>query len=244
MLTLFSVSFSRPTSDTGCSQSRHFPCFHALHTSSRLPQQGHRETYPCNMVAVSSWRFSTWLWCSTDAEQSAHVLKRLQQLEQAVTEQVVARRQAEQILAETQGRITQLSQTFQQGAEGSGQVIDTLVLGKPDKWDGSEKAWPNWSFVAKAYTGVIDQQLSDDMSQAEICTTVLNNDRMSPGSQARSVQLLHTLSGFITRRLNLAARSWHGPWSILDRWLGGSRGVCLMAKRRTNVGIRRTTARR
>ena len=35
------------------------------------------------------------------------------------------------------------------------------------------------SSVAKAYAGAIDQQLSDDMTKAEISTTVLNNDSTS-----------------------------------------------------------------
>ena len=78
-----------------------------------------------------------------DAEQTAHVLQGPQQLEQAVTEQVVARRRAEQTLADAQGRITQLSQTLQQGTKVSGQVIDTRVLWKWDTWDCSDKAWPN-----------------------------------------------------------------------------------------------------
>ena len=34
-----------------------------------------------------------------------------------------------------------------------------------------------------------------------------------------------SMSGLITRRLNLALRSWHGLWSFPDRWLAGSRGV-------------------
>ena len=58
-----------------------------------------------------------------------------------------------------EGRITQLTQTFQQGTRATGQVVDTRVL------DGSEKAWPNWSLVAKAYVRAIDQQLSDDMGR-------------------------------------------------------------------------------
>ena len=74
-----------------------------------------------------------------DTEQ-AHVIQRLQQLEQEVIEQVVARRLAEQALAEAQGRIAQLTQTFQQGTRVSGQVVDTRVLRKSDKWDGSQKS--------------------------------------------------------------------------------------------------------
>ena len=81
-------------------------------------------------------------------------------------------------------RITQLSQTAQQGTRATGQVKDTRVIGKPDKCDGSEKAWPNLSSVAKAYAGAIDQQLSDDMTKAEISTTVLNNDSISQEAQA------------------------------------------------------------
>ena len=34
----------------------------------------------------------------------------------------------------------------------------------------------------------------------------------------------------LTRRLNLAGRSWHGLWSFLDWWLAGSRGASQTAK--------------
>ena len=99
------------------------------------------------------------------------MVQRLQQSEQAATEQVVARRQAEQALAEAQVRITQQGQAFQQRTRANGQVVDTRVLGKPDKWDGS------------------DQQLSDDMTKAEISTTVLDNGSMSPEAEAWSGKL-------------------------------------------------------
>ena len=78
-----------------------------------------------------------------DAEQAADVIQRLQQLEQAATEQVFPRGHAERALADAQGRIVQLTQTFQQGARVSDQVVDTRVFGKSDKLDGSEKAWSN-----------------------------------------------------------------------------------------------------
>ena len=56
-----------------------------------------------------------------DAEQAAHVIQRLQQLEQAATELVLARGHEERALAEAQGRIAQLTQTFQQGTRATGQ---------------------------------------------------------------------------------------------------------------------------
>ena len=112
------------------------------------------------------------------------MLQRLQQLEQTATEQLSVRR-----LIEVQGRITQLDKAFQQGARSTGQVVDTRVLWRPDKLDDSEKAWPNSSFVVKAYEEAIDLQLSADLTRADISTTVLDNDTMSPRTQARSVQL-------------------------------------------------------
>ena len=57
-----------------------------------------------------------------------------------------ARRNAEHALVEPQTKITQLDQALQQGGRlgaAVGQVVDTRVLGRPDKWDGGEKAWPN-----------------------------------------------------------------------------------------------------
>ena len=43
--------------------------------------------------------------------------------------------------------------------------------------------------MAKAHAGAVDQQLLDDMTRAEVSTTVLDNGSISPESQARSVQL-------------------------------------------------------
>ena len=122
------------------------------------------------------------------------------------TEQVLAREHAERALAEAQGRISQLTQTFQQGTRVTGNVVDTRVFGKQDKWYVSEKAWPKWSFVAKAYAGAIDQLLSDDM-------TVLDNDSVSPESQARSVQLYFILIMLcIGRALDSIANVTLGVW--------------------------------
>ena len=125
------------------------------------------------------------------ADQPAHVPQRLQRSEQAATEQLHARRGAEHALVEAQNRIAQLGQALHRGARPTvsvGQVVDTRVLWRPDMLDGSQKAWPNWSFVMKAYAGAVDQQLSDDMTSAEISTDVSRNESMTPRKQSRSVQ--------------------------------------------------------
>ena len=52
--------------------------------------------------------------------------------------------------------------------------VDTRVLVRTDKWYDSEKAWPIWSFVTRAYAGAIDRDLSKDTTNAEISTDVSN----------------------------------------------------------------------
>ena len=155
-----------------------------------------------------------------DAEQASQVLQRLQVLEQAATEQLNARRGAERALVEAQTRITQLDQALQQGGRlgtAAGQVVDTRVLGRPDKWDGSEKAWSTWSFVMKAYAGAIDQALSADMTTAECSTDVMSNDTMTGEKKARSVQLYFVLIMLCTgRALDRIANAPHG-WGM-EAW--------------------------
>ena len=63
--------------------------------------------------------------------------------------------------------------------------MDTRVLGRADKWDGSEKAWANWSFVMKAYAGAIDQSLSADMTTAECSTDGCYEQRHDDGREKR-----------------------------------------------------------
>ena len=48
-----------------------------------------------------------------------------------------------------------------------------MFLGSRTSGMAAKKVWSNWSFVEKACAGAIDQQLSDDMTKAEISTTVL-----------------------------------------------------------------------
>ena len=120
-----------------------------------------------------------------DAEQASQV-QRLQVLGQTATEQLNARRGAARALVEAQTRITQLDIKHSSWVDDLVQV-DTRVLGRPDKWDGSEKAWPNWSFVMKAYAGAIDQALPADMTTAECSTDVMSNDTMTGDKKRQGV---------------------------------------------------------
>ena len=131
-----------------------------------------------------------------DAEEASQVLQRFTLLEQAATEQLNARRHAENALVEARTRIRLLDQALQLGGRlgaAVSQVVDTRVRGRPDKWDEGEKAWPNWSFVLKAYAGAIDQELSTDMSNAESSTDVQSNETMAGQKKTTSVQLYFIL---------------------------------------------------
>ena len=134
--------------------------------------------------------------------------------------QLNARRGAERALVEAQTRITQLDQALQQGGRpgtAAGQVVDTRVFGRPDKWDGSEKAWSNWSFVMKAYAEAIDQALSADMTTAECSTDAMSNDTMTGETKARSVQLYFVLIMLCTgSALDRIANAPHG-WGM-EAW--------------------------
>ena len=93
---------------------------------------------------------------------SGSVLQRLQLMAQAATEQLNARRSAEHALVEAENRIAHLDQALQQGARPAtsiGQVVDTRVLGRPDKWDGSEQcsAWLAHGGVADALSSVFPE---------------------------------------------------------------------------------------
>ena len=122
----------------------------------------------------------------------------LQLLEQPATEQLNARRGAEFALVVAEHRIAQLDQAFWQGARLTapvGQVVDTRVLsGRPDKWDGSEKALAKMELRDEGLRREPStSSCRTDVTSAEISTDVLSNDSMAPRKQSRSVQLYFVL---------------------------------------------------
>ena len=74
---------------------------------------------------------------SMDAGRTSQVLQRLQLWEHAAMEQLIARRGDEHALIEVQNRIAHLDHALQQTS--AGRLVDTRVLERPDKMDGSEK---------------------------------------------------------------------------------------------------------
>ena len=147
-----------------------------------------------------------------EADQAAQVLQRWQLLD-AATEQLNARRGAKLALAEAQNRIAQLDRALQQSARpmGSvGHVVDTRVLGRPHKWDGSETAWPTLELrdesspeshrpaavdrhdKCRDQYGCVEQRKHDANQEIQECAVVRtcwSNEGMTPTKKSRSVQL-------------------------------------------------------
>ena len=91
-----------------------------------------------------------------------------------------------------------------------------LVLVRTDKWYGSEKEWPIWSFVTRVHAGAIDRDLSLDTASAKISTDVVSNVQLG------GVQLSVVLIMLCTRRaLDCAAR-------VVHRWAWKHEECCVM----------------
>ena len=86
--------------------------------------------------------------------------------------------------------------------------VDTRVLVRTDKWYGSEKAWPIWSLVTRAYAGAIDRDLSLDTTNAEISTDAVSNVQLG------GVQLYVVLIMLCTRRALDCAVSAMYSWGM------------------------------
>ena len=121
--------------------------------------------------------------------------------------QLNARRGAEHALVEAQNKIAQMDQALQQGERpmvSVGQLVDTRVGRQEES-------------VMKASAGAIDQQLSTDMTSAEISTDVTSNESMTCRKQSKSVQWYFVLIVLCTgRALGRIANAPHG-WGM-EAW--------------------------
>ena len=82
-----------------------------------------------------------------------------------------------------------------------GQMVDTRVLGKVDKWNSSGKAWPKWSFVMKAYDVAVDQR-------CQVHRTVRVVSSVQLGGVQLYVVLIMLRTGRDWNRIANALRGW------------------------------------
>ena len=81
------------------------------------------------------------------------------------------------------------------------QLIDTKSLGKPDKFNGDESAWPTWSFVLLSWLEFVSSELVAAMMLAGEQTESIDIDLMSDVNQRLSRQLYAMLTFFNSIKL-------------------------------------------
>ena len=118
-------------------------------------------------LRCSAMSFSLW---------TAQVLQRLQDLVS------IALTQLDRALLEVQKGI---EMCWTKWMASIGQVVDTRVRGKVQKWKCSEEASPNWS-LTKAYDGSVDQCGCGAQQAVRRCAVVFRLDRFVHGKRLGS----------------------------------------------------------
>ena len=76
----------------------------------------------------------------------------------------------------------------------SNNVVDTRLLGKPDKFDGTNGMWRDWKFTAKSYLCATDSSLKALLDKVEAAPDVLKNvDLATERERSQSGQLYYIL---------------------------------------------------
>ena len=72
-------------------------------------------------------------------------------------------------------------------------MVDTRLLGKPEKWNGTDAAWKDWRFVVRAYLQAAMPTIGDLLDRAEGDTTQVECEHLSVEEKASSQQLYYVL---------------------------------------------------
>lgn len=85
---------------------------------------------------------------------------------------------------------------------GGSQLIDTKAIGKLRAFDGKEESWPTWSFVARSYFRLLDQELGEYIQRAESTArhTEIVLSEMGARATERAVVLFNLLTQCVDNR--------------------------------------------
>ena len=103
-------------------------------------------------------------------------------------------------------------------------LIDTKAIGKPPPFDGEETRWREWSYVFKAYLGMMDSGMTPLLAASETSTEAIQLEQMGPTTQDRSQTLQYVLILMTRNRalriVRLAGGSRNGfeAWRKLTAW--------------------------
>jgi hypothetical protein len=117
-------------------------------------------------------------------QQIQHLIERQQQLEAALTMEQQAR-----------SALEQRAITTPRGEESQGRAnIDTRLLGKPDRFDGSDSSWKDWEFVTRSYLMAAIGGIGQGLQAAESEPSVqVQNVHLTAEQKGASAQLYFSL---------------------------------------------------
>ena len=94
--------------------------------------------------------------------------------------------------AQLQGQLTVLTTQAAARRSGGG-VVDTKMLGKSDKFNGTDATWKDWKFVARAYFSAVSGDLTKLMDEAESGNEVTILHLADPVLESAAKQLYYCL---------------------------------------------------
>ena len=96
-----------------------------------------------------------------------------------------------------QGKRTALWRAMAAAAAASGVDYDARLLGRPSTFDGSEVAWGDWNFQARAYLETLSPYMSDTLDLAEQSPDPLSLVRLTAEAKVASKQLFYVLANLL-----------------------------------------------
>ena len=72
-------------------------------------------------------------------------------------------------------------------------MVDTRLLGKPERWNGNDSTWKDWRFIVRAYLQAAMPQIGVLLQAAEEGNVAVDNTSIPPTEQAASQQLYYVL---------------------------------------------------
>ena len=102
------------------------------------------------------------------------------QIQQLHNEGIQREAAATQLTTSSEARIAGLTlSTPSVGTTNQMNVVDTRLLGKPERFDGSNNAWREWKFTCKSYLCAIDSTFKSLLDKAEVAPGVINNQDLA-----------------------------------------------------------------
>ena len=128
----------------------------------------------------------------------------METLQQQLQELATRQQQAEAALIEERAaRVSleaQIGQARAAPTSSSLGMVDTRLLGKPEKWNGADNTWKDWRFVVRAYLQAAMPTIGNLLDRAEGDVAQVECEHLSAEDKNASQQLYYVLVLLTTDR--------------------------------------------